>query len=143
MFKRNTKGFTLVELLVVIAIIGILASIVLVSLNSARERSRDARRVADINQMRTALETFHLDDTAYPAALSELSPEYMTTVPNDPQGNAYLYGQCAGGSGFALGIAVENTNDPVLNNDTDGTVCGIDCGTGGAGTDTVYCVSQE
>ena len=54
--KRKTKaGFTLIELLVVIAIIGVLASIVLASLNTARQKSRDARRITDLKQIQFAL----------------------------------------------------------------------------------------
>ncbi len=55
--KKYTKGFTLIELLVVIAIIGILSSVVLVSLNTARNKGKDARVIASVNQMRTALES--------------------------------------------------------------------------------------
>ena len=55
MIFAQQKGFTLIELLVVIAIIGILSSIVLVSMNGVREQARDARRKNDINQIEKAL----------------------------------------------------------------------------------------
>ncbi|HLB95286.1 MAG TPA: prepilin-type N-terminal cleavage/methylation domain-containing protein, partial [Patescibacteria group bacterium] len=64
---RN-KGFTLIELLVVIAIIGILASIIIVSLIGVRERARDARRKSDLRSMRTALELYYGKNKKYPQA---------------------------------------------------------------------------
>ena len=49
--KKLQKGFTLIELLVVIAIIGILSSVILASLNSARKKGRDSRRLQDLRQI--------------------------------------------------------------------------------------------
>ncbi|MEJ0021781.1 MAG: prepilin-type N-terminal cleavage/methylation domain-containing protein [Candidatus Doudnabacteria bacterium] len=70
-------GFTLIELLVVIAIIGILASIVLVSLNSGRQKSRDARRLSDVRQTITALEIYYNDQNGYPVAATATVIEGM------------------------------------------------------------------
>ena len=55
MTRTSKRGFTLIELLVVIAIIGILASIILASLNTARQKGRDARRLSDLKQIVNAI----------------------------------------------------------------------------------------
>lgn len=65
--KGRTHGFTLIELLVVIAIIGVLASVVLASLNSAREKARNASYAAQIKEYEKALALYYSNNGQYPA----------------------------------------------------------------------------
>lgn len=103
--KAERAGFTLIELLVVISIIGLLASVVLVSLNSARSKARDAKRVADVKQLATALTMYFNDCSGYPltanfnSALVSSTPKYVSVIPSAPlpadngcgTGNTYTY----------------------------------------------------
>ena len=63
---KKQKGFTLIELLVVIAIIGLLSTLAVVALSSARAKARDAKRVADVKQIQSALELYYNDKNGYP-----------------------------------------------------------------------------
>lgn len=73
------KGFTLIELLVVIFIIGLLASIVVVSVNTARMKARDARRMQDLDSIRSAIELY-IDNNGAPPDPSGLSTYYNSNV---------------------------------------------------------------
>ena len=80
---KKTKGFTLVELLVVIAIIGILSSVVFASLQSARAKARDARRVSDVDQIKLALELYYDANGQYPASGGAATPNSSWSNSND------------------------------------------------------------
>jgi uncharacterized protein (TIGR02145 family)/prepilin-type N-terminal cleavage/methylation domain-containing protein len=87
----NKKAFTLIELLVVIAIIGILATLAVVALQQARKNARDAKRIADVKQMQTALELFFNDQQRYPTeaeietgSISFEDTVYMEIIPSAP-----------------------------------------------------------
>jgi len=59
-------GFTLIELMVVVFIVALLASLVVVNVNQARKKARDAKRIADLNTVATALQAFYADHHYYP-----------------------------------------------------------------------------
>ncbi len=102
MRNKNKSGFTLIELLVVIAIIGLLASVVLLALNGARAKARDAKRIADIRQLASAMELYFNDQNSYPTqaggtmgspgsgktntnlGLPNIAPNYIGLLPTAP-----------------------------------------------------------
>jgi prepilin-type N-terminal cleavage/methylation domain-containing protein len=155
---KNEKGFTLIELLVVIAIIGILSSVVLVSLGTARSKARDANRTSDLKSIQTALvlyadehnntyptstpgtvtgiPTADIDSVLY--SLVSVDKRFgLNVLPKDPlTGVSYYYYVYEDGNGicskYHLGADMENDNNAVLAGDSDFDSAGattVICGT--------------
>lgn len=140
MFKQK-KGFTLIELLVVIAIIGFLASIILASLNQARMKARDARRLSDMRQIQQALELYFDANRSYPPrnsatctasagaayGLEALTPAFMSVLPRDPSSSAsvplcYQYATPTNAgtqTTYHLGASLEDITHLSLRSDKD------------------------
>lgn len=91
--QQKTWGVLGVVLIVLvsIAVIGLLSTLAVVSLNNARLKSRDAKRVSDVKQIQTALELYNNDYEKYPSNLFELS-NYLAIPPTNPTPND---GNCA------------------------------------------------
>lgn len=113
-YRKSHPGFTLIELLVVIAIIGILASVVLASLNTARSKSRDAARLAQAQEFEKALALYFADNGSYPCA------ENVTT---DCQYAAYQFtnlstraGRRLTTGGYISEIPLDPNADPLIGN---------------------------
>ena len=110
MFKRRSSehGFTLIELMVVILILGLLATIVVQSLRGATDKAKRTKAMADLSELKTALDRYYIDNGSYPTTDQGLTAlvsrpssgripanyeegGYIQRVPLDPWGNAYFY----------------------------------------------------
>lgn len=126
----NVKGFTLIELLVVITIIGLLSAISVFALVGSRESARDARRKADLEQIRSALEIYKADCNRYPSSLPSVgSPlegnpsaancagstnTYIQAIPGDPStSGSYRYCPSSGNQSYTLSTYLEDSTATV------------------------------
>ena len=96
MIKNNQVGFTLIELLVTISIIGLLSTMAVVALGSAREKARDAKRVSDLKSLSNLIEMGRAD-LGDDAAIVDCEGQYADTT------------LCTGGE---LGTQTNNFKDP-------------------------------
>ncbi len=141
----KNKGFTLIELLVVIAIIGILSSVVLASLNSARVKGRDAKRISDLSQIKLANELFFDSNRRYANATSELVPDFIPNWPTDPLASNpyYDYTSSTTASYYVVSATLEDSNHQVLSGDVNGDQTGENGGVSHTVNcdGNVYCVA--
>jgi general secretion pathway protein G len=142
--NKFNKGFTLIELLVVISIIGVLLGLSIFGLQGARASSRDAKRKADLEQIRSGLEIYKADCNTYPASLNLSSSialrgdgsssssclatnVYITATPVDPGGSSrrYVFSSTSGQT-YNLCAALEQGPVPAMDVSGCGS-CGSTC----------------
>jgi general secretion pathway protein G len=133
---NKQAGFTLLEMLIVVVIMGILATVLLTNMSSARQRARDAARKSDMRMIKTALRLYYNDYQKYPdgssgnimgcgsggtsactwgvSAFTAGTTQYMAVLPKDPLDknlNKYTYQLAGGGDTFILQTYLENASD--------------------------------
>lgn len=116
-------GFTLFELLVTISIIAVLTAVAVVSFGGVNKKSRDSRRVADLEKVRIALEGYRQLNATYPSNLNLLvSSGFLQQVPTDPKDKS-AYASTLADYIYSLGAKME---------DVGSTNCTSSCGTCGS-----------
>ena len=104
MNSKSTRGFTLIELLVVIAIIGILASVVLASLNSARDKGADAAVKANLANIRAQAQLYYEDNSSSYGADTSSCLEASTVFTDGTVANAIGAAEDASGDSATCSI---------------------------------------
>lgn len=158
--KNSDRGFTLIELLVVIAIIGILASVVMASLNSARAKGRDSWKKSQLKNMQTALELYYNDNGRYPAGGCDTGSwsssnncagyiagmsTYMSNLPTNLQsGQYFLYSARSGDNYQSYKLMYNGPETETVTGTHSLARCSASCSSGtwcytnGASTNATY-----
>ncbi|HRZ10852.1 MAG TPA: type II secretion system protein GspG [Kiritimatiellia bacterium] len=93
--RARQGGFTLIEMLLVVVIIGMLATIVTVSIPKHMRKARESKAAADIQSIGIAIQSYYMEEGKYPGSLDLLTsgddPYLDKGIPKDPWGNAYTY----------------------------------------------------
>jgi len=135
MLNKKQQGFTLIELLVVIAIIGILSSVVLASLNTAREKANQASVQSNLKTIQVQAEMYYDDhDQAYGSAGNACSDMFVDTTIGQALAAATSSG--SGTSICAIGIGGQTWAVSVPFKDSSDTWCADSTGFAGSGTST-------
>ena len=99
--RRRPWGFTLIEIMAVVLIIGLLSTIVGVSIFAQVDKGRVTTAAAQISNLEAVLELYRMDNANYPTTeeglevLAEAGGKYIQKgrIPLDPWGNPYEYEQ--------------------------------------------------
>jgi prepilin-type N-terminal cleavage/methylation domain-containing protein len=90
--NKTKQGFTLIELIVVITVIALITVVTMVSFGGVNRKSRDSRRMADLEKYRIALEIARQVGSTYPNSLDELvTMNLISDITKDPKGADYAY----------------------------------------------------
>ena len=161
---NSRRGFSLIELLIVIAILAVIVGLALPNFLGARERSRDFKRKAELNQLKIALRLYYNDYGKFPAwtngmvivgcgtsgtsacpvcasadfaagGVDGCTTVYMRKIPKSQAGSLELrYYQVAGGDDFRVKVSLENASD--TDTTTSQAKCPVVAATNPAGTFT-------
>lgn len=114
--NKTRKAFSFIELIVVITIIAVLSMAAIISYGPIQKKSRDSRRMADLEKIRMALEMARQTGTTYPANINDLvSGGFIQSIPNNPKGSTYSYSPLSGNYRYEIGTSMEDPGSVNIN----------------------------
>lgn len=107
-YAYRQAGFSLIELLVVISIIGVLTAVLMINFVGARERSRDAQKIQDLNSLKNAMRMYYNDNQTYPGSKAIILGSGFTSYAVAIGDTGFSYVLLDNGNGFVIRTSLES-----------------------------------